>query len=103
MMRLDNDIGLYARTPSAPESQMSCPALPVAGARSPLLGGVFGERGDGALPIGIGDPASTRIGRQVVGASPSWWPDTLTPFTRPEAWGPDIAAAHGDSSAWAGP
>ena len=102
MLRLENDISLYARTPSAAYSQMSCPALPVAGTRSPLLGGIFGERGDGTLPIGIGDQASTRVGRQVVGASPSWWADTLTPPARLEAWGADIAAAHGHLSTWAG-
>ena len=102
MMRLEDDFSLYGRVPSASETLMSCPALPVDDTGSPLLGGVFSERSDGTLLTGIGDGASTRIGRQAAGAPLSWWPDRLTPPARSEAWRPDFAAAHGDSPAWSG-
>ena len=95
-MRLEQDnSSLYASTLSASETQLSCPALPVADTPS-VLDGIFSRRSDGTLLIDIGDGASMGIGLQAAGAPPPWWPDRLTPLVTPAAWGPGIAAAHGD-------
>ena len=95
-MRLEqDDSSLYASTLSTAETQLSCPALPVANTTS-VLDGIFSQRSDGTLLIDIGDGASTGIGPQAAGAPPPWWPDRPTPLVQPAAWGPDIAAAHGD-------
>ena len=102
-MRLEQEnSSLYASTLSASETQLSCPALPVADTRSLLLDGIFSERSDGTLLINIGDQASTGIGPRVAGAPPPWWPDRLMPFVQPAASGPEIAAMHGDWLAPAG-
>ena len=95
-MRLEqDDSSLYASSVSTAETQLSCPALPVAGTTS-VLDGIFSRRSDGTLLIDIGDGTSTGIGPQAAGAPPPWWPDRPTPLVTPAAWGADIAAAHGD-------
>ena len=95
-MRLEqDDSSLYASTVSTAETQLSCPALPVANTTS-VLDGIFSQRSDGTLLIDIGDGASTGIGPQAAGAPPPWWPDRLMPLVQPAVWGADIAAAHGD-------
>ena len=101
-MRLEQDnSSLYASTLSAPETQLSCPALPVANTRS-VLDGIFSERSDGTLLIDIGDQVSTGIGTWSAGAPPPWWPDRLIPLVQPATSGPDFAAVHGDLRAPAG-
>ena len=95
-MRLEqDDSSLYASSVSTAETQLSCPALPVANTTS-VLEGIFSQRSDGTLLIDIGDGASMGIGPQAAGARPHWWPDRPTPLVQPAAWGPDIAAAHRD-------
>ena len=87
-MRLEqDDSSLYASSVSTAETQLSCPALPVAGTTS-VLDGIFSRRSDGTLLIDIGDGASMGIGPQAAGPPP--------PVVQPAAWGADIAAAHGD-------
>ena len=95
-MRLEQDnSSLYASTLNTSETQLSCPALPVANTRS-VLDGMFSERSDGTLLIDIGDQASTGVGTRAAGAPPPWWPDRLMPIAQPAASGPDFEAVHGD-------
>ena len=95
MMRLEDDLSLYARTPSATESQLSCPALPVEDTRS-VLDSFFSERRDGPLLIGIDDGASTGIGRGRGKRALPWWPGRLPTPVQPPSSGPNYAVAHSD-------
>ena len=100
-MQLEQDnSSLFASTLSASETQLSCPALPVANTRS-VLDGIFSERSDGTLRIDIGNQASTGIGPRLAGVPPPWWPDRLVPVLEGSGPGPDIATAHADWAPWA--
>lgn len=94
-MRSEEDAGtLYASTLSPADTQLSCPAEPVAHTPS-VFDSIFSERADGTLLISIGDGRPTEAGRGDTGVAPPYWPATLPAVPQPSP-AFDFAAAHAD-------